>query len=170
MRADDAMVPGGDARYWTLETGTQSYEAMAGWLGTLDYLRAVAEMPRLALGLIARYESELCAYARAKFAERSDGGAPLRTCARSRASSGLHFQHRLARRATSWRTASNGRTSKRASATSTRRACFRRSRPNAGGRAVRLSFAHYNTSDDVDRCFDVIDAAVGRAGAETLRA
>ena len=167
IRADDAMVPGGDARYWTLETGTQSYEAMAGWLGTLDYLRAVAEMPRLALGLIARYESELCAYARAKFAERSDvvhlyGRAAeaerLPVFAFSVASlTGEELAQRFERANIEARVGD-----------------FYSPRllqalaPDAGGRAVRLSFAHYNTSDDVDRCFDVIDAAVGRV--ESLEA
>jgi selenocysteine lyase/cysteine desulfurase len=36
----------------------------------------------------------------------------------------------------------------------------------AGGNALRLSFAHYNTIDEVERCFDVIDAAVASAAVE----
>jgi selenocysteine lyase/cysteine desulfurase len=35
--------------------------------------------------------------------------------------------------------------------------------PETRGRAVRLSFAHYNTHEEVDRCFDVIDSALGGA-------
>jgi cysteine sulfinate desulfinase/cysteine desulfurase-like protein len=38
--------------------------------------------------------------------------------------------------------------------------------PEAEGRAVRLSFAHYNTIEEVDRCFDVIDAALDRSTLE----
>jgi selenocysteine lyase/cysteine desulfurase len=38
--------------------------------------------------------------------------------------------------------------------------------PETRGRAVRLSFAHYNTTEDVDRCFDVIDGAVERNDSE----
>jgi selenocysteine lyase/cysteine desulfurase len=32
--------------------------------------------------------------------------------------------------------------------------------PENAGRGVRLSFAHYNTIEEIDRCFDVIDAAL----------
>ena len=39
--------------------------------------------------------------------------------------------------------------------------------PEAAGRAVRLSFAHYNTIEEVDRCFDVIDAALDRSTVES---
>jgi len=36
----------------------------------------------------------------------------------------------------------------------------------AGGRAVRLSFSHYNTSGDIDRCFEVIDSVLEHPEAE----
>jgi selenocysteine lyase/cysteine desulfurase len=39
--------------------------------------------------------------------------------------------------------------------------------PETNGRAVRLSFVHYNTHEDIDRCFEVIDAALGGAPPET---
>ena len=39
---DDATVAGGIARIWTMETGTQNHAALAGWLGTIDYLGELA--------------------------------------------------------------------------------------------------------------------------------
>ena len=36
---------------------------------------------------------------------------------------------------------------------------------DAGGRAIRLSFAHYSTEADVDRCFEVVDALLGERTA-----
>jgi selenocysteine lyase/cysteine desulfurase len=167
VRADDAFVPGSEARYWTLEPGTQSHEALAGWLGTLDYLRDVAPMPRMALETIARYELELSAYARAKFAERSDevrlyGRPPdLERLPVFAFNIGTLPSDELAERF------------ERANIEA-RVGDFYAPRlmqslaPENGGRAVRVSLAHYNTSDDVDRCFDVIDAALGRAGAGAL--
>ena len=167
VRADDAFVPGNEARYWTLEPGTQSHEALAGWLGTLDYLRDIAPMPRMALETIARYELELSAYARAKFAERSDDvrlyGRPpdLERLPVFAFNIGTLPSDELAERF------------ERANIEA-RVGDFYAPRlmqslaPENGGRAVRVSLAHYNTSDDIDRCFDVIDAALGRAGAGAL--
>ena len=169
VRADDAMIPDGDARYWTLETGTQSYEALAGWLGTLDYFRSIAASTRLALESIGRYERELCAYARAKFAERAAGvrlygrppdaeRLPVFTFGVGSLSS-----DELARRF------ERANIEARLGDFYAPR-LLQRVAPDSPGRAVRLSFAHYNTSDDVDRCFDVIDAAVGHAAVEALNA
>jgi selenocysteine lyase/cysteine desulfurase len=168
VRADDAMVPGSDARYWTLETGTQSYEAMAGWLGTLDYFRAVAATPRFALETIARYERELCAYAGAKFADRAGdvrlygrppGAERLPVYAFTIASLSSDELAQRFERANIEARVGDFYSPRLMQALA----------PEGGGRAVRLSFAHYNTSDDVDRCFDVIDAAVGHAGVESLK-
>jgi selenocysteine lyase/cysteine desulfurase len=167
VRADDAHVPGGDARYWTLECGTQSYEALAGWLGTMSYLRDLAETPRRALETIAEYELGLSAYTCAKFAERAPhlrlygrpAGSPRLPVfafniadmpsvelaqrlevAKIEARLGDYYSPRL----------------------------MQRLAPEAAGCAVRLSLAHYNTRDEVDRCFDVIDAALaGRAETES---
>ncbi len=159
VRPGDAEAAGGDARYWTLECGTQSFEALAGWLGTMTYLRDVAAMPRLALELLARHELELASHARAKFAERAEqitlygrpadaarlpvfafniptvAGAELAErfeVAQVEARLGDFYAPRLMRRLT----------------------------PETNGLAVRLSFAHYNTHQEIDRCFDVIDAAL----------
>ena len=172
VRSGDAYAPGGDARYWTLEPGTQSHEALAGWLGTMAYLRDVADSPRSAVERLADYEEALSAYARAKFAERAAvvhlygrppsaprlpvfafnvAGMPSEELAERfelaqiEARLGDYYASRL----------------------------MHAIAPEAAGIAVRLSFAHYNTHDEVDRCFDVIDAALGPSGgaeaAEALR-
>ena len=71
LHADDDRAPS-EARYWTLETGTQSHEALAGWLGTVAYLRDVAPDARRALAAFARYEATLSDHARRCFAERAE--------------------------------------------------------------------------------------------------
>ena len=158
VRADDAYPPGTDARNWTLECGTQSYEALAGWLGTMSYFRDLAASPRLALELIARHELDLSAHACKKFAERAprvrlygrppesarlpvfafnvDGISSEELAGRFEAANiearvGDYYAPRL----------------------------MQRLAPETRGIAVRLSFAHYNTHEEIDRCFDVIDAA-----------
>jgi selenocysteine lyase/cysteine desulfurase len=169
VRADDEYVPGDDARYWTLECGTQSYEALAGWLGTMSYLRDVAATPREAVAAFAAHELELSAYALARFAERaseltlygrdvhsvrlpvfafnvaglsSDDLAQRFEFANIEARVGDYYAPRL----------------------------MKTLAPETRGRAVRLSFAHYNTIADVDRCFEVIDAVLGRHPAQAARA
>jgi len=161
VRADDDFVPGGDPRLWTLECGTQSHEALAGWLGTMAYFRDIATTPREALDIVARHEYELSRYARERFAERATsvrlyGKAPhlarlpvfafnvagIETdelaqrfdVAKIEGRSGDFYAPRL----------------------------MQAIAPEANARAVRLSFAQYNTTEEVDRCFDVIDAALGR--------
>jgi selenocysteine lyase/cysteine desulfurase len=164
LHADDAPIPGGDARYWTMETGTQSHEALAGWLGTLAYLRDIAAMPRLALQLVAAYESELGAYARARFAERaSDVTLYGRPPDRERLPV---FAFNVAGVATDdlgerfERAKIEGRVGDYYAPR-----LMRALAGDRGARALRLSFAHYNTKLEVDRCFDVIDAAIGRHSA-----
>jgi selenocysteine lyase/cysteine desulfurase len=167
LHADDTPIPGGDARYWTMETGTQSHEGLAGWLGTLAYLRDIAAMPRLALQLVAAYESELGAYVRAKFAERTSdvtlyGRPPERerlpvfafnVGGISTDDLGERFE----------RAKIEGRVGDYYAPR-----LMRALAGDRGGRALRLSFAHYNTKLEVDRCFDVIDAAIGRGAAISL--
>jgi selenocysteine lyase/cysteine desulfurase len=169
VRADDDYVPGDDARYWTLECGTQSYEALAGWLGTIAYLRDVAGNPRDAIAAFAAHELELSSHALARFAERapdvrlygrdansvrlpvfafnvaglsSDDLAQRFEFANIEARVGDYYAPRL----------------------------MQTLAPESRGRAVRLSFAHYNTIADVDRCFEVIDAILGRHPAQAARA
>jgi len=159
VRADDARPGGTDARHWTLECGTQSYEALAGWLGTTAYLRELADEPRAAIEAIARVELELSAHACAKFAERAPrlrlyGRPPDATrlpvfafnvegvaseelaeafeAANIEARVGDYYAGRL----------------------------MARIAPESNGRAVRLSFAHYNEIWEIDRCFEVIDSVL----------
>ena len=159
VRADDAHVPGGDARYWTLETGTQSFEALAGWLGTMAYFRSVAALPRLALQIFAKHEETMSAYARARFAERATG---LRLYGRD---AGFERLPVFAFNVPGMSSDELGERFERAKIEArvgdfyTPRLMHKLA-PDAGGRAVRLSFAHYNTIQEIDRCFDVIDAAL----------
>ena len=159
VRTDDAFVPGGDARYWTLECGTQNFEGLAGWLGTVAYFRSVAAMPRLAIGLFAEHEKLVAAYARARFEERADH---LRLYGRGAGRERLPvFAFNV-----------NGMTSEALgerfeSARIEARVgdyyaprLMQRLAPESNGRALRLSFAHYNGVRDVDRCFAVIDEAI----------
>jgi selenocysteine lyase/cysteine desulfurase len=160
MRADDAEVTD-EARYWTVETGTQSHEGLAGWLGTLAYFEGVAGDARHALAAFARYEADLSGHARRKFAERAPDvrlyGAPTREERLPVFAFNVDSipPEELALRFE--RANIEGRVGD-----------FYVPRllqtlaPEAGARAVRLSFAHYNTIDEIDRCFDVIDAALGR--------
>ncbi len=159
VRCYDSYVAGGDARYWTIESGTQNYEALAGWLGTMAYLRDIDDTPRRALESIADCEEALSAYARAKFAERSTsvrlyGRPPER--------------NRLPLFAFNVAGVPSEELAERFELANieARVGSFNAPRlmqalaPQSRGVALRLSFAHYNTEDDVDRCFDVIDAAV----------
>jgi selenocysteine lyase/cysteine desulfurase len=160
VRADDNHVPG-EARYWTIETGTQSHEGLAGWLGTLAYFSDVAGSARHAVGAFARYEAELSNYARRKFSERAPElvlyGAPTNEerlpvftfNLASLPTEELAFRFERAN--------IEGRVGDFYAPR-----LLQALAPEAGRRAVRLSFAHYNTIDEIDRCFDVIDAALGR--------
>jgi selenocysteine lyase/cysteine desulfurase len=159
VQPDDANVAGGDARYWTLETGTQSYEALAGWLGTLAYLRDIAPTPRQAMGKIALHEAELSGYARKKFADRSDRvklyGRPAETdrlpvfTFNVLGLASEELARRLERANIEARVGDYYSPRLMAAVAG-----------DAGGRAVRISLAHYNTNDDIDRCFDVIDSVL----------
>ncbi len=161
LQTDDALVPGGDARYWTLETGTQSYEGLAGWLGTIAYLNEIAPGARQALAKIARYEAELSERARRSFAERAD---------RVRLYGRPASQERLPVFAFNIPGVSSddvGAGFERAGIEA-RVGDFYSPRlmealaREAGGRAVRISLAHYNTLEDIDRCFAAIDAILER--------
>ncbi|MBD5635764.1 MAG: aminotransferase class V-fold PLP-dependent enzyme, partial [Candidatus Eremiobacteraeota bacterium] len=165
VRTDDAHVPGGDARYWTLECGTQSFEGLAGWLGTMSYFRSVAATPRLALQTFADHERIVTAYARARFAERAPH---VRLYGRGAA------QERLAVFAFNVAGLSSEALGERfeMARIEARVGDFyaprlmQRLAPEADGRAVRLSFSHYNSVEEVDRCFDVIDAAIAAVASE----
>jgi len=169
VRADDAHVPGGDARNWTLETGTQPHEALAGFLGTLAYLRDIAPMPRLAIDTIARYESTLAVHACGRFAERA---AEITLYGRPASERRLPvFAFNVAQ------TPCDDLAERLDRANIEARVgdyyCPRTMgavAKAAGGRAVRLSLAHYNTTEEIDRCFDVIDSAIENRSLGAMRA
>jgi len=162
VTADDEYLPGGDPRYWTLECGTQSHEALAGWLGTMTYFRDIATTPRLALEVVARHEFELSRYARAKFAERL-GHVRLYGRATDCA--------RLPLFAFNITGMPSEELAERFDVAQIEARCGDYYSPrlmgalaaDADGVAVRLSFAQYNTTEEIDRCFDVIDAAADGA-------
>ena len=148
-----------------METGTQSAEGLAGWLGTVAYLRTIADGDlRAAMALTERVERDLARYALHAFGARADritlyGRAPAfdrlpvfafnvvgidgESVARALDAAGIearfgdYYAPRL----------------------------LRAMAPDHAGTAVRLSFAHYTTNDDVDRCFAALDAL--RTGAGT---
>ena len=167
VHADDANVPGGDARYWTLECGTQSHEALAGWLGTVAYLRDVAREPRVAVERIADCEERLSIYARAKFADREPR---LRLYGRP------PNEPRLPVFAFNIADVPGDELARRfdVARIEARLGTFYAPRlmtalaPESQGNAVRLSFAHYNTCDEIDRCFDVIDAVLANDEARDV--
>jgi len=167
VAADDAHVPNGDARYWTLETGTQNYEALAGWLGTMAYLRDVAPTPRAAFAAIAEHERALAAHALPRFAERAPR---LRLYGRDPKADRLPiFAFNIAHMAPDelvQRFESANIDARVGDYAAPR--LMQALAPEAKGRAVRLSFAHYNSTDDVDRCFDVLDTILGRVTEGTL--
>ena len=169
MQADDEFIPGDDARYWTIECGTQSYEALAGWLGTIAYLRDVGGSPRDALAKFAEHELMLTQYALERFSERWE---TVRLYGRPPPSVRLpvfafniagHASDEVARRF-------------ELAGIEARVGDYYAPRlmqtlsPETQGRAVRLSLAHYNTTAEVDRCFDVIDGVLGQRTVESLRA
>ncbi len=169
VKADDEFVPGEDARYWTLECGTQSYEALAGWLGTIAYLRDVAPSPREALAKFAEHELMLSRYALDRFAERS---ANVKLYGRNTDAVRLPvFAFNIA-----GHSSDEIATRFELASIEARVGDYYAPRlmaalaPETHGRAVRLSLAHYNTTADIDRCFDVIDAVLGRKTQESLRA
>jgi selenocysteine lyase/cysteine desulfurase len=72
FRHDDPYMPSTELN-WSMETGTASFEALAGWLGTVAYLRDVGggSLP-LAMDRLAAHEGDLTRAALARFAERAD--------------------------------------------------------------------------------------------------
>jgi selenocysteine lyase/cysteine desulfurase len=166
VHAEDAHAAGGDARYWTLECGTQSHEALAGWLGTMAYFRQIAERPRLALELVARHELDLSKYAREKFGARwSTVSLYGRSCESARLPVFAFNIPGMASDELAERFESAQIEARVGDYYAPR--LMGALAAESHGRAVRLSFAHYNTNEDVDRCFDVIDSAIGRHEFET---
>jgi selenocysteine lyase/cysteine desulfurase len=170
VRADDAHVPGDDARYWTLECGTQSHEALAGFLGTIAYLRdAGGGFARAAIASFARYEDELTRYALAQFAYRT---ADVVLYGRAPEAARLPvFSLNVRGVATDdlARSFEEANIEARAGDFYAPR-LLQSLAADERGRAVRLSFAHYNTPADIDRCFEVIDRVRESRAAESAHA
>jgi cysteine desulfurase family protein (TIGR01976 family) len=156
FRVDDPFVPS-IAINWTMETGTQSHEALAGWLGTVAYLREFGGGHlRTAMERFAAYEHDLARYVLTRFAERTDrftlygrgpdadrlpvfafnlhGEAPAAVAAALEAAKiearvGDFYAPRL----------------------------MHALAHDHHAMAARLSLAHYNTCEEVDHCFGVLD-------------
>ena len=155
-----AEIPSG-ATFWSMETGTQNHEGLAGWIGTHAYLREAGNgSARAAMDMFAAYERDLTADVLARFAQRGDitlygkpGGSRLPVFAFNlrgvapavvaqtldaagiEASIGNYYATRL----------------------------MATLAPETAGSAVRISFAHYSEAEDVHRCFAALDTLAGSA-------
>jgi len=162
FRADVADLPS-PAINWAMETGTQCYEGWAGWLGTLEYLRELGDGDlRRSLDIIAADERILVDYALDRFAERGAirllGGPADRSRLPVFAFNVAGYDPEDVARALA---AEN--IEARIGDYYSRR-LMRVLAADYGGRAVRFSFAHYNTTADVDRCFAVLDGKLDTGG------
>ena len=162
LAAGDARAPGGNARYWSVETGTQNHEGLAGWLGTIEYLREFGATARDAMAAFEAHERSIAAYALERFAARAPrvrlygappdrGRLPL-----------FAFNVAGVEPETVARSLAEGTIDARAGDFYSA-ALMRTVAPETSGKAVRLSLAHYNSTADLDRCFEAIDAVVERA-------
>jgi selenocysteine lyase/cysteine desulfurase len=162
---DDATVAGGIARVWTMETGTQNHAALAGWLGTIDYLGELAPTPRAAIGVLHDAEGRITRHALAAFAGRAERG--VRLYGEGPAAERLPlFAFNVD--GVAGETVARRLAAARIDARLGDFYCQRLMRTiaaDAGGRAIRLSFAHYSTEADVDRCFEVVDAVLDERAA-----
>ena len=161
--ADDPYLPS-EPWHWSMETGTQNHEGLAGWLGTIAYLRDVGHGDvRAAMDRIAAYERELAAYVLARFAERADRVT-------------LYGRTEPANRLAVFAFNVNGESPEavakhldthgiEASAGNYYSPRLMRTLVPELGAAIRLSFAHYNDTADVDRCFTALDALIGAGAA-----
>ena len=164
FRVDEPFVPS-DELNWSMETGTASFEALAGWLGSVAYLRDVGGGSlHAALERFAIYERELSGAALTAFALRAErglvlyGGPPARERLPVFA-----FNIRGNEPAALSRYFDTASIETRAGDYYAPR-LMRRLASDFGNAAVRMSFAHYNSADDLARCFAAIDAAIDGDG------
>jgi selenocysteine lyase/cysteine desulfurase len=166
FRHDDPYMPSTDLN-WSMETGTASFEALAGWLGTVAYLRDAGSgsLP-LAMDRLAGYERAFSRLALARFAERRDDvvlyGGPFD---RDRLPVFAFNVHGYDATALSRAFDAVGIESRAGDYYAPR--LMRRLAPDFGNGAVRLSFAHYNTVEDLERCFTAIDRMIAGRGELT---
>lgn len=154
--AEDPLLPSAPIN-WSMETGTQPFEGLAGWLGTAAYLRDVGSGSlRRAMDRIAEYELALARLALKGFADRADrlvlyGQPPERDRLPVFA---FNLRGALPEDVGSALDAANieGRVGDYYVPR-----LMRQLAGDYGGSAVRLSLAHYNTAAEVERCFAVLD-------------
>jgi selenocysteine lyase/cysteine desulfurase len=156
FRADERYLPSAPVN-WSMETGTQSFEALAGWLGTVEYLRRSGDgSMRAAMERFATYERGFVAAALERFAERRDRivlyGGPLD---RDRLPV-FAFNVRGERPAAVAAALEDADIEVAVGDYYTPRLMSALAH-DFGSIAVRMSFAHYNTLDELDRCFAVLD-------------
>ena len=156
FRIDDPLLPSADLN-WTMETGTQNHEALAGWLGTVAYLRDFGGDVRRAIRLMAEYERDLTRTALARFAERADRIVLYGRPADHDRLPVFAFNVRGASPAAVAAALDAANIEARAGDFYAPR-LMRALAPDYHGTSVRLSLAHYNTEEDVERCFAVLDA------------
>ena len=159
--ADDPYLPS-EPWHWSMETGTQNHEGLAGWLGTMAYLREAGHGDvRAAMDTFATYEHDLAAYALARFAERA-GRVTLygRTRAENRLAVFAFNVHGESPDAVAKHLDAHGVEASAGNYYSPR--LMHTLVPELGA-AVRFSFAHYSDTGDVDRCFAALDALIGAA-------
>jgi selenocysteine lyase/cysteine desulfurase len=156
-RADDALLPSAPIN-WSIELGTQCHEAWAGWLGTMAYLRELGRGDaRAAMDMIAEHEAALTRYTLDRFTERASWitlygrpadreRLPVFAFNLPNEDAELIARHLDAR----------GIEARVGNYYSPR--LMKALAPDFGGVAIRLSFAHYTTTDDVDACFAALDA------------
>jgi cysteine desulfurase family protein (TIGR01976 family) len=156
FRADDPFISATELN-WSMETGTASFEALAGWLGTVGYLRDVgAGSLANAMTRIGDYERDLARFALAQFAERA-GRVVLHGAPADRDRLPVFAFNLPGEDATalSKRFDELGIETRAGDYYTPR--LMRRVAHEFGNGAVRMSFAHYNTYDDLTRCFAAID-------------
>ncbi|BDE05224.1 cysteine desulfurase-like protein [Vulcanimicrobium alpinum] len=160
--ADEDALPSSGV-HWSMETGTQSHETLAGWLGTAEYLRGIGDgSVRTAIARIDAYERELAAYARARFAERADAVTLYGRPAKEERLPVFAFNVRGVAPQTLAETLEAHGVEAALGDYYTPR-LMRTLAPETNGVAVRLSFAHYNDTADIDQAFRAIDAVIGIA-------
>jgi selenocysteine lyase/cysteine desulfurase len=163
FRADDPFIPATDLN-WSMETGTVSFEALAGWLGTAAYLRETGDGSlREAMARIAAYEREFVQRALAAFAARAPHvvlyGGPV-----GRERLPVFAFNIAGHDATALSRAFDAEGIETRAGDYYTPRLMHRLAPDFGNGAVRMSFAHYNTFDDLDRCFAAIDRIIAVGG------
>ncbi len=165
FRADDPFVSSTELN-WSMETGTASFEALAGWLGTVAYLRDCGGGSlSLAMDRLAAYERDLMRAGLARFAARADSIVLYGDPRRNRLPVFAFNMHGYDGTALSRAFDTVGIESRAGDYYTPR--LMHRLAPDFNNGAVRLSFAHYNTIDDLDRCFAAIDRMIVGRGELT---